>query len=189
MNPYTQTAFAIFLAFGAYMAWAAFRVKKAVKRQSRSGRAIHVAMLVASFIAGFIHFDAWGFLGFQLVPAGGFFGLFGVGVCAAGFAFCFWARHTLGGNWSGTVTLKKDHELIQRGPYSLSRHPMYTGILTGMLGAALTVGQVGNFLGVALLTFAMVRKMGLEETYMSCHFGRRYRHYSKKVRRLVPFVY
>ncbi len=66
---------------------------------------------------------------------------------------------------------------------------MYTGILTGLLGVALTIGQVGNFLRVALLTFAIIRKMGMEEAYMTRHFGRRYLDYSKKVKRLVPFVY
>jgi protein-S-isoprenylcysteine O-methyltransferase Ste14 len=189
MNPFTETCFVIFVSFGLYMFWAALKVKKAVKRQSHSGRAVHVAMLVTSFIASFIRFDAWGVLGFPLVSPSPLSGFLGVGVCSVGFAFCFWARRTLGGNWSGAVTLKKNHELIQKGPYGLSRHPMYTGILTGILGTAMTIGQLGNFLGVALLTFAMIRKMGMEEAYMTRHFGRRYLDYSKRVKRLVPFVY
>ncbi len=189
MNPFTQVCVFIFAAFSAYMFWAALKVKKAVKRQSYSGRAVHVAMLVTSFIAGFAPFNSWGFLGISLLPASIFSGFLGVGLCATGMGFCFWARRTLGGNWSGTVTLKKDHELIQSGPYGFSRHPMYTGILTGLLGAALTVGQVGNFLGVVLLTFAMIRKMGMEEAYMADHFGRLYLDYSRRVKRLVPFVY
>lgn len=32
-------------------------------------------------------------------------------LCIAGFAFCVWARATLGRNWSGTITLKEGHEL------------------------------------------------------------------------------
>ena len=189
MNPFTETCVVIFTAFSVYMFWAALRVKKAVKRQSHAGRAVHVAMLVTSFIASFARFDSWGFLGFQLIPVSRFSGFLGAGICTAGVAFCFWARRTLGGNWSGTVTLKKDHELIQTGPYLLARHPMYTGILTGLLGVALTVGQVGNFLGVTLLTFAMIRKMGMEETYLHSHFGRDYVVYAKKVKRLIPFFY
>ena len=189
MNSFTQTCVVIFISFSAYMFWAALGVKKAVKRQSRSGRAVHVIMLITSFIAAFAPFDSCGFLGFSLLPASLFSGFLGVGVCATGMGFCFWARRTLGGNWSGTVTLKKGHELIQGGPYGLARHPMYTGILTGLLGAAITVGQVGNFLGVVLLTFAMIRKMGMEESYLRSHFNGSYETYSKKVKRLVPFVY
>ncbi len=189
MNLFTETCVVIFISFSAYMFWAALGVKKAVKRQSRSGRAVHVAMLVTSFFAAFAPFNSWGFLGFPLLPESLFSGFLGVAVCAIGMAFCFWARRTLGSNWSGTVTLKKDHELIQKGPYGLSRHPMYTGILTGLLGAAITVGQLGNFLGVALLTFAMIRKMGMEESYQLSHFGGGYEVYSRKIKRLIPYIY
>ncbi len=189
MNPYTEACFAVFCAFGAYMAWAAFRVKRAVKRQSRSGRAVHVVMLVASFGMAFSRFPHGTGLDLQVLPAASPLRALGVAVCAIGFAFCFWARRTLGANWSGVVTLKEGHELVRRGPYALARHPMYTGMLTGLLGAAITMGQAGNFLGVALLSFAMLRKMGLEETYMRSHFGADYDGYSRKVKRLIPFIY
>ncbi len=189
MNPYTETCFAIFFAFGLYMTWAATRVKKAVKRQSLSGRAVHLAMLYSGFFMSFIRFPHWGPLDFQVLPATSLFGSLGVAVCGLGFTFCFWARQTLGGNWSGNVTLKKGHELVKRGPYALARHPMYTGILMGLFGTALTIGEVGNFLGPALLFFAFTRKMAMEEAYMTAHFGRAYGDYSRKVKRLVPFVY
>ncbi len=39
-----------------------------------------------------------------------------------------WARVTLGGNWSRSVTIKQGHELITVGPYGLVRHPIYTGL-------------------------------------------------------------
>src|SRR3982074_1142929 len=54
-------------------------------------------------------------------------------LCIAGLVFCVWARATLGRNWSGTITLKEGHELIERGPYRLVRHPIYTGLLTMFL--------------------------------------------------------
>lgn len=189
MNSFTETCVFFFAAFSAYMVWASLRVKKAVKRQSHSGRAVHVVMLVASFFMSFAHFDSGGFLGFPLLPKSRFSGFLGAGVCAAGLAFCFWARRTLGRNWSGTVTLKKDHELVRRGPYALARHPMYTGILTGLWGAALTGGRLGNFLGVALLAFALLRKMDMEESYMRSHFGPDYEAYSRQVKRLIPFIF
>ena len=189
MNGYTAICADLFTAFFIFMMAAALTVKRAVKRQSYWGRALHLAMLVGSFAMGFASFNNWGFLGISLVPPSPLSGKLGVAVCAAGVAFCLWARLTLGRNWSGNVTVKKDHELIRRGPYALARHPMYTGILTGLLGAALTVGGAANFLGVALLFFAMTRKMTMEETYMTDHFGRGYADYSRKVKRLVPFVY
>ena len=40
----------------------------------------------------------------------------GVALVIAGLAFAVWARVHLGGNWSGTVTIKQGHELIRSGP-------------------------------------------------------------------------
>ena len=65
-------------------------------------------------------------------------------LCIAGLAFCVWARATLGRNWSGTITLKEGHELIERGPYRLVRHPIYTGLLAMFLATALAFGHLGG---------------------------------------------
>ena len=54
----------------------------------------------------------------------------GAALTVAGVAFAIWARALLAGNWSSSVTVKRDHELIVEGPYRIVRHPIYTGILT-----------------------------------------------------------
>jgi protein-S-isoprenylcysteine O-methyltransferase Ste14 len=59
----------------------------------------------------------------------------------AGFAFCVWARIVLGRNWSGEVTFKEGHELIESGPYAFARHPIYTGLIVMALGTALNFGR------------------------------------------------
>src|SRR3569832_536985 len=41
---------------------------------------------------------------------------------ALGVALALWARVTLGRNWSGSITLKQDHELVTAGPYAAIRH-------------------------------------------------------------------
>ena len=46
---------------------------------------------------------------------------------AAGFGFCWWARLHLGRLWSGFVTLKERHHVVDAGPYGLVRHPIYSG--------------------------------------------------------------
>lgn len=45
------------------------------------------------------------------------------------------SRHlgALGRNWSRSVTIKRGHELVTTGRYAAVRHPIYTGILTGLL--------------------------------------------------------
>ena len=39
-------------------------------------------------------------------------------------------------------SIKKDHELIKRGPYRLVRHPIYTGLLLAVFGSCLAEGRV-----------------------------------------------
>src|ERR1700722_8659151 len=55
-------------------------------------------------------------------------------LCAIGLAGAIWSRKVLAGNWSGRVTFKEDHELIQKGPYSIVRHPIYTSIMLMFIG-------------------------------------------------------
>jgi protein-S-isoprenylcysteine O-methyltransferase Ste14 len=83
-----------------------------------------------------------GWLGLALLPHNFITGIIGILVCAAGFVFALWARRTLGANWRGVVTLKKGHELIQRGPYRLIRNPIYTGVLMLVLGTGIVIGEV-----------------------------------------------
>jgi protein-S-isoprenylcysteine O-methyltransferase Ste14 len=55
----------------------------------------------------------------------------GAVITVGGVLFAIWAREHLGRNWSDSVTIKQEHELITSGPYALVRHPIYIGILTG----------------------------------------------------------
>src|SRR5262249_4667954 len=66
---------------------------------------------------------------------------FGVALLASGIAFSLWARRHLAGWWSSAVTLKENHRLIRTGPYRYARHPIYTGLLLGLLGTAIAVGE------------------------------------------------
>ena len=109
-------------------------------------------------------------------------------LCIIGLAFAFWARVTLGRNWSGVVTLKEGHELVERGPYRFVRHPIYTGILTMFFATALALGHVAGF-AATLLTFASFWiKLCGEEQLMLQQFPHRYAAYRRRVKRIIPFV-
>src|ERR1700760_3121610 len=45
----------------------------------------------------------------------------GAAVTIAALLFAVWAREHLGSNWSRSVTIKQDHELITTGPYAAVR--------------------------------------------------------------------
>src|SRR5580704_16529934 len=53
----------------------------------------------------------------------------GLLMVAAGFVIAIWARVYLGSYWSGIITIKEGHKVIDTGPYRFVRHPIYTGWL------------------------------------------------------------
>jgi protein-S-isoprenylcysteine O-methyltransferase Ste14 len=78
----------------------------------------------------------------------------GLALTIAGCLFAIWARMTLGGNWSGRVSLMAGHELITSSPYALVRHPIYTGIVTGLAGTTLAGGKWRLLLGAVMILLA-----------------------------------
>lgn len=112
----------------------------------------------------------------------------GLLITLAGLGFSFWARHTLGRNWSGRVTIKEDHELVTRGPYALVRHPIYTGALAGFSGSAIALGHVGGLFSIAIMLYIFVHKIRLEERVMGGHFGEQYAEYKKHTSALIPYI-
>ncbi len=108
-------------------------------------------------------------------------------VTGAGLLFTVWARVHLWRNWSGSVTLKQGHELIDSGPYALVRHPIYSGLLVAFLGSAIALGEWRGVLAVLIVLAAFWRKLRMEERWMSEQFAEAYAAYMRRVPALVPF--
>ena len=124
----------------------------------------------------------------QLWPSGLLPFWLGAGVTIAGLLFAVWAREHLGRNWSRSVTIKQDHELITSGPYALARHPIYTGILTGFLGMAIAISQVRGLVVFVLIFLALWIKLRMEEQWMRSQFGEAYATYARRTAALVPYL-
>lgn len=107
---------------------------------------------------------------------------------AGGAAFGVWARLAIGSNWSGNVTFKEGHELVENGPYRYVRHPIYSALLLMGLGSALYFAQAFGFALLGFVLVVFVAKMRLEERLMTEHFGERYVDYRRRVKALIPFV-
>jgi protein-S-isoprenylcysteine O-methyltransferase Ste14 len=112
----------------------------------------------------------------------------GLGLVIAGAAIAVWARALLGSNWSATVTLKRGHELVRRGPYALVRHPIYSGLLLGVLGTALALGEVRGIVAFAVAFIDWGIKSATEERFLVDQFYGSYVRYRAEVKRLIPFV-
>jgi protein-S-isoprenylcysteine O-methyltransferase Ste14 len=112
----------------------------------------------------------------------------GAFLCVIGLLFAIWARVILGRNWSGVITLKEGHELIESGPYRIVRHPIYTGILAMFAGTAIAMGYFGGVLGLLLLFVSFWVKLRREEDLMLKQFPNKYSAYQHRVKRIVPFL-
>ena len=108
--------------------------------------------------------------------------------CLAGVGLCLWARAVLGRNWSGTVTLKENHELIVRGPYQFVRHPIYTGLLIMILGTWMEQAHLAGLIGFVLVFISLWIKSSGEEELMLQQFPDQYPAYRQRVKRIIPFL-
>lgn len=187
MNPYAQSVRFIWMLWCAGWLAAAVAAKKTVRRESLGSLLKQRIFLIPGYYLLFWTLPAFG-LDTPWVPANAFTQGAGVALCLVGLLYSVWARVALGRNWSGMVTLKEKHELIQSGPYAYSRHPIYTGILCASFGVALEEGRWGALLGVALATVSFHLKMAMEERFMREQFGPDYDAYASRVKKLIPFV-
>jgi len=107
---------------------------------------------------------------------------------AAGIAIAWWARLYLGRLWSGTVTAKANHSVVDTGPYALVRHPIYSGLLLSIYATMIAKGTVWGVAGAALLTVGVVTKARLEERFLRSELGDAYDRYTSRVPMLLPFA-
>ncbi len=181
---------------GAWLLWLAYwgisalHVKSAVRVESAGSRFGKYALPLIVAVLLLQNFRALNgtFLNDRFVPAELWIVWLGFFLTIAGLAFTCWARVILGRNWSGVVQLKEDHELIVRGPYSIVRHPIYTGLLLAFLGTALAIGAWRGLIATAIVAVSFWRKLRLEERWLCELFGEQYADYMRRVKALVPWV-
>lgn len=113
----------------------------------------------------------------------------GAVLTVSGLLFAVWAREHLGRNWSRSVTIKQDHELITTGPYAIVRHPIYTGSLAGFLGLAIAVSEVRGIIAFLLMFLVFWVKFSIEERWMRSQFGETYARYVRRTAALVPYLF
>jgi len=106
----------------------------------------------------------------------------------ASFAFAWWARLWLGSLWSGAVTRKTDHHVVDTGPYRLVRHPIYTGLISAGFLLAVEIGTGFALAGASILTLGWWMKARVEERFLTEELGPAYDAYRRRTAMLVPFL-
>lgn len=173
--------------FVAYWLLSALWVRKTKVSEPPVPRILH--FLAGSLGVSLLAFHGFGPLDRKLWPQNVFTFWTGAAVMLAGLGFAVWARIHLGKFWSGAITLKEGHRLIRSGPYRLVRNPIYTGILTGVAGTAIALGNVRGLVALAILYATYSWKIRREERLLATEFGDEYARYRREVPALAPFLF
>jgi protein-S-isoprenylcysteine O-methyltransferase Ste14 len=110
----------------------------------------------------------------------------GLAILLAGTAFTFWARFVLGLMWTAAPTVKEGHQLRTSGPYAITRHPIYTGMLSMAVGSMLVAGAGPWITAIPLAVVLVEFKIRSEERLMTAEFPDEYPAYRKRVPQLMP---
>jgi len=112
--------------------------------------------------------------------------LLGLVILLGSTGLTLWARLTLGTMWSSAPMIKQEHELRSDGPYAITRHPIYTGMLGMFLGTSLLAGA-GRWVLLFPVSLGLIEvKLHLEERLMTEAFPDDYPSYRRRVPQLVP---
>lgn len=112
----------------------------------------------------------------------------GLALMGIGAALRYWSVLTLGRFFTVTVVeVGADHELVDRGPYALLRHPSYTGMLIVYLGIGIALDSwLGAAAAVLVPVPAVVYRITHEERLLREQLGASYVSYEGRTKRLVP---
>ena len=189
MAVYRWIIVACWLVFLGVWTITAFGAKPSVKdrhwrRQRWMRLAILIAVLLVSRFTGVRH--VLGQHGFAVHDPSA--GLVGAALVLLGVGLAVWARFVLGRNWGQPMTQRENPELVTAGPYGVIRHPIYTGILTSMLGAAIALSPL-LFLIFLLVAVYFIYSARQEEKRMALLFPAQYPAYKARTKMLLPFLF
>jgi protein-S-isoprenylcysteine O-methyltransferase Ste14 len=112
----------------------------------------------------------------------------GLAIFVPGLALAVWARLYIGRNWGMPMSRKDQPELVTTGPYHAIRHPIYSGIILGMIGTAIAVSWYW-VIAVVVMAAYFIYSAVHEERYMSEQFPDTYPDYKRSTKMLVPFLF
>lgn len=84
------------------------------------------------------------------------------------------------------VEIKVGHQLIRSGPYAYMRHPIYSGVLLGVAGTALVLGEWRGILAFTILLANYAVKADHEERLLTDEFGEEFEAHKKPTGFLIP---
>jgi protein-S-isoprenylcysteine O-methyltransferase Ste14 len=110
-----------------------------------------------------------------------------IAIQAAAIALMLWARLTFGLRSFHATAKPTEGGLITRGPYKYFRHPIYSAVLYFTWASLIDHFSAWNAALVILATGMLALRMASEEKLLVRRYPE-YAEYSRKTRRVIPFV-
>ena len=122
----------------------------------------------------------------SLLPAQSIIGL---ALFFTGLTIMLVGQTTLWRNYSGTVLIREDHQLISHGIYRFTRNPIYLGGIMVVTGIPVYVASLYGFLSSLVLIPIVLNRIRLEERLLTEEFQDAFVRYKETTRKLIPFIY
>jgi protein-S-isoprenylcysteine O-methyltransferase Ste14 len=168
-----------------WLAGALYNARQAPNEPIRA-ESRYVTLGAASFLVCFILVFLGQGVVQNLVVDAAWVQFLGLTVLIVSTGFALWARFSLGTSWSVAAQVGGDRRLRTGGPYAVTRHPIYTGLLGMLLGSALLGGLGQGILLVAAGLIVFSVKIHTEERLLLVIFPDAYTAYRQRVPQLIP---
>lgn len=166
----------------------AFTVKE-TSDQKNSDRFSVVLILCMSFISVVVPVVDWAYF---TTAQNSFDGItvLGILMIVTGITFRALAVRYLGKYFTPTVQIKDDHRLVTSGPYSIVRHPSYTGAFLAIVAGGVVLESLTGFIiSCIAMIIAYYVRIGIEEKELTAWFGNDYLLYKKRTKMIIPYVW
>ena len=113
----------------------------------------------------------------------------GLVVWIVGLAITTWGVFVLGRLVLGFARVLSGHRVIQEGPYRLIRHPIYAGEILGWIDLGLALQSSAALLMILVASAIHYGNLiRVEERFLAVELGDEYVQYTKRTKRMIPFI-
>ena len=110
----------------------------------------------------------------------------GLALFIIGLTIMIVGQATLRRNYSGTVVIREDHQLVTHGIYRFTRNPIYLGLIMVVTGIPVFAASMYGFLISLLLIPIILNRIRLEEELLTEEFQDAYQKYKETTKKLIP---
>jgi len=115
--------------------------------------------------------------------------IIGLALIIIGLIIMLVGQATLWRNYSATVVIRADHQLITHGIYCFTRNPIYLGGIMVVTGMPVYAASLYGFLAMLILVPIILNRIRLEEKLLTEEFQDAFQKYKETTKKLIPFIY